>query len=100
MENDAPMHVGVCWYREEQWERLKEIVADPESIEDTFQRWKADAEKSVTELTATGLNIVKVSVDTEDMLRWANEKKRPLDSAARAAYAAFLVQIRESKSHR
>ena len=24
--------MGVCWYKEEQWDRLREIVADPEKI--------------------------------------------------------------------
>ena len=35
MKHDT-VNIGVCWYKEEQWERLKEIVVDPENIEETM----------------------------------------------------------------
>ncbi|MEA3412470.1 MAG: hypothetical protein U9R74_13160 [Pseudomonadota bacterium] len=95
MKNDT-VNIGVCWYKEEQWERLKEIVSDPDNIEETYQQWRKDAEKTLTELKANRVDIKKVSVDTEEMLIWANEHGRPLDGEARSEYAAHILQGREN----
>ena len=92
MKKDANVNIGVCWYKEEQWERLKEIVADTESLEDTYQQWRKDAEKALSQLRANGLNVKKVSVDTEEMLIWANEHGRSLDGEARSEYAVYILQ--------
>ena len=97
MKHDT-VNIGVCWYKEEQWERLKEIVVDPENIEETYQQWRKDAEKTLIELKANGVNIKKVSVDTEEMLIWANEQGRPLDGEARSEYAANLLQDRDNRT--
>ncbi len=91
------MVIGVCWYKEEQWERLKEIVADPEGIEDTYKQWKVDAEKTINELRNNGENVKKVSVDTEKMLLWANENNRPINGETRSEYAVYLLQQRKKK---
>jgi len=94
VKKDDNVNIGVCWYKEEQWERLKEIVADPESLEDTYQQWRKDAEKALSQLRANGLNVKKVSVDTEEMLIWANENGRSLDGEARSEYAVYLLKHR------
>jgi len=91
------MQAGVCWYKEEQWTRLKEIVADPESIEESYAQWKQQAEQTVNALRAQGLNIVKVSVDTEAMLFWVNSKGLPLDGEARSEYVASVLQQRAQR---
>ena len=98
MKKDADLNIGVCWYKEEQWERLKEIVADPESIEDTYQQWRKDAEKALSQLKEKGVNVKKVSVDTEEMLLWANEHGRTIDGEAPSEYALYLLQHREKRT--
>ena len=98
MKKDVDLIIGVCWYKEEQWERLKDIVADPEVIEDTYQQWRKDAEKALGELKATGVNVKKVSVDTEGMLLWANEHGRSLDGEARSQYAIYLLKHIEKRT--
>jgi len=95
------IHYAFCWYKEEQWERLKEIVTDSESIEDSYAEWKQCAEKSLVELRNNGLHVQKVITDTESLLLWANERNRAIDSAARSEYAIFTLkqreQVRENK---
>ncbi len=38
MENDN-LKIAICWYKEEQWERLKEIVTHKENIKDNYFEW-------------------------------------------------------------
>jgi len=93
------MYYAFCWYKEEQWERLKEIAVDPESIEDSYAEWKKKADKAIIAFRNSGINVKKISVDTEALLLWANEHERPLDGDARAEYAAFRLKEREERQN-
>jgi hypothetical protein len=79
---------GVAWYDRAQWQRLRQVAADPERLEDSYDEWIAMAENAIRELEATGMLIEKVPVDTEDLIAWCNERDRPIDGAARAEYAS------------
>lgn len=89
--------IGVCWYKKAQWARLRDIVPDRNDLDDTYQQWRKDAEKALSELRANGHMIQKVLVDTEEMLAWANENNRELDSSARSEYAVIILQQRSDK---
>jgi hypothetical protein len=39
--------MGVTWYRAEQWDRLREISADKEIFETTYEAFLLDAEKNI-----------------------------------------------------
>jgi len=89
---------GVAWYDRAQWQRLRQIVTDPERLENSYEEWIAMAEAAVRDLEATGMLIEKVPVDTEDLIVWCNERSRPIDGAARAEYASHrLREIHLSK---
>ncbi len=97
MTNNDKLIMGVCWYREEQWDRIKDIVADPELFEDTYFQWRKDAEKTLNEIRGQGYNPKKVLVDVDAMLDWINDQNKKLDAAARTEYVTFLLQERDEK---
>jgi hypothetical protein len=35
----ARMVTGVAWYRAEQWQRLREVAADVENLEENHEAW-------------------------------------------------------------
>jgi hypothetical protein len=79
---------GIAWYRRDQWARLRELAADADRLEEEFEDWLVGAQKTIVQLTATGLRVRRVDVDLDDPVRWCRHEGRPLDSAARAAFAA------------
>lgn len=79
---------GVARFDREQWQRLRQVAADPERLEESYDDWVAMAERVVRELEETGMLIEIVPVDTEDLIAWCNEQRRPIDSSARAEFAA------------
>jgi len=79
--------IGVAWYRPEQWDRLLQIAADREVLEDTFEEWKVIAEESLKKF-ARGYHLRKVDIDVEELLGWCNAHNRPVDGAARSEFAA------------
>ena len=79
--------MGVAWYRPDQWDRLLQIVGDRENLEDTYDAWKSAAEESVRQFSRPGVFVHKVDIDVEELLRWCLAQNRPVDGAARSAYA-------------
>ena len=83
---------GVAWYRPEQWSRLVEICSDADALDMTYEDWLRNATARFEELTAAGFTLKRVDVDVERLLAWCLVQGRPVDGAARSAYAAKLLE--------
>ena len=79
---------GVAWFDREQWQRLREVAADPERLEESYEAWVAMAERAIRHLEATGMLIERVPVDTEELIAWCKDRARSIDSSARAEFVA------------
>jgi hypothetical protein len=88
----APQEIGLAWYTREAWQRLRELAADVDALDDTFEGWERGALKAIRELEAAGHRPRKVPIDVNLLARWCQERHRPLDSAARAEYVTHLLQ--------
>jgi hypothetical protein len=90
---------GIAWYRPEQWERLREIAADGDNLEETYEEWVRNAENSIREMRKSDVRPEKIDVDIEELLLWCKAHNYSVDSAARAQYAADkLRQLHEGTS--
>ena len=79
---------GIAWFRADQWQLLRSLSTDADELEKTYEEWVAIAEKAVQDLARQGVFARKVDVDVNELQRWCSAQKRPLDSSARAQYAA------------
>lgn len=86
--SDRSTVTGIAWYRRDQWARLRELAADAAKLEASYEDWLAGAQKTMVGLTVAGVRARRVDVDLDDLVRWCRHEGRPLDSAARAAFAA------------
>ena len=92
--NDTPgSHIGVAWYRREQWDRLLEISSDRDELEDTYDEWQAMAEANLRKLAQHGYVLHKVDIDVEELLRWCNSQNRSVDGGARSEFT--VIKLRE-----
>lgn len=83
---------GIAWFRSDQWELLRSVASDPDILEQTHAEWESLAEETIRDLAREGLLARKVDVDVNDLRAWCIAQQRPLDSAARAAYAAARLR--------
>lgn len=88
------LKVGLGWYRAEQWQRLREISADVEILEEVYADWLELAEQKISELRATGLDVEKVDVDVNELLLWCNAQSLPVNAQSRARYVSETLQKR------
>jgi hypothetical protein len=95
-----PSEIGaaIAWYREDQWERLREISADRDQLDDTYAEWVVKAKKVMEQLAAQGMSIEKVEIDLEDLQRWCARQGIPVNGQARASYAAEKASERDPGS--
>ncbi|MFQ5737941.1 MAG: hypothetical protein ACE5JX_02930 [Acidobacteriota bacterium] len=84
--------VGVAWYDRGQWTRLRQVAADPERLEESYEEWVAMAEKAIRDLKAQGMRIQRVPVDAEDLIGWCKEQARRLDTSARAEFTSHQLR--------
>jgi hypothetical protein len=94
------MRVGVAWYAEAEWERVREVVADPETLESCYAEWLKVAREGLRELARAGIVAEQVPVRVGELEAWCQQQGRPLDASARSAFAAELLRRRHEGSGR
>ncbi|WDD99293.1 hypothetical protein [Thalassomonas actiniarum] len=83
-----------AWFQPDEWYRLKEVVDDPSTLDDTYEEWRRNAEKAISEFRANGQQVKKISIKISELLAWCESKNVKPDSKARSEYAAFVAQQR------
>jgi hypothetical protein len=91
------MRVGVAWYRDSEWEKLRQLAADPEVLEETYAEWTKVYEDAIRQLRASGLVPERVEIDVEELRAWCTAQKCPLDGTARAAFATESLRRRSKQ---
>jgi hypothetical protein len=86
------VQLGLASYTRPGWERLRELAADGDALDDSFGDWERGALAAIGELNAVGREVSKVPIDVEALAVWCGHHGRQLDSAARAAYVTHLLQ--------
>jgi hypothetical protein len=80
--------VGVTWYTEENWSKVKAAATDPDRFEETYAEWSAMAIEAVDDLKKTGVNTVKVSIVPSELLPWCLAHNKPNNAASRAEFVS------------
>jgi hypothetical protein len=83
---------GIAWYRADQWTRLRDVAADPDVLEDSYEDWLVGAQRILVQMAVSGVQVRPVDVDVDALVRWCETEGRLVDSAARAAYAVFELR--------
>ena len=89
---------GIAWYLPEQWDRLREISADKDSLGDTYENWLARAEKEQAQTIAAGRNVERVIVNVEELDAWCRSRGWVLNQKSRSRFVAYLLKKREGES--
>lgn len=90
--------VAVAWFHAEDYPRILEISADRESMEPTYEEWRAKAERAIRNVREAGARPHKVAIDPERFLAWCEAEGETPNSAARSGYAAHLLSKRRGRA--
>jgi hypothetical protein len=84
--------VGLAWYKKDQWDFLRQISADVDDLEDTYEEWLQNAEETYIKMKNLGLDARKFPVDMFELAKWCREQNCPVNSESRATYAAEMLR--------
>lgn len=80
--------LGVTWYTEENWARVKSTATDPERFEATYIEWEAMALEALANINKSGVNAVKNYIDPDELLAWCQLHNRPNNASSRSEFVA------------
>ena len=80
--------VGVGWYTEDEWAKVRSSAADPERFEETYAEWLQMAERALADLLASDTYAEKSYVKASELLAWCLAHNRRNDGAARAQFVS------------
>lgn len=83
--------VAVPWYRREDYERIRGLMHDPESLAETYDGWLMAAESNEAEARRVGIAVVRVTVEPEAFTQWCMAQGRPRDRSSRVAFVEAVM---------
>ena len=92
------IHIGITWYRPEQYDLVRSYCDDGENMDRTFEEWKAGAENAVRHLRSDGNEVVPVEFDLEEFKLWCSAKGKKPNASSRFEYT--VERLRESDKGR
>ena len=86
----SKLAVGVGWYTEENWIKVKAAASDSDRFEETYHEWNEMAEKALKELRMAGVNAEKFNINSDDLLAWCLAHDKPNGAASRAEFVSQM----------
>ena len=86
--------VGIAWYQQAQWNRLRQLDSNPEALEERYEDWLASANRTVATLRGEGLIVEQIPIDVEVAAKWATKRGLRFNGESRSSYVLDLLQQR------
>jgi hypothetical protein len=78
--------VKLAYYRKKDWKRFIKIIADRESMHDTWHDWHKAYEKTKRELTNHGFEVVDTVIDLDELTEYCKKRGIKNDGKARSQF--------------
>jgi hypothetical protein len=84
---------GMCWYRREDYPRIREIMVDAHVLPPTYDEWQRQAERRERAAQDKGLAVIRAMVEPDEFLAWCAREDLNLDANARTMFAAQFAML-------
>lgn len=100
MKKKPDILVGIAVYRKEDWQRLLEISADKDKLEDTWKDWKHEYNKIKKNFKKMGIKSVDIVVDIDELISYCKKSGLRIDADARSRFAADKARLMQKKAEK
>ena len=90
--------VGLVWFSRKNWPALKSILADADTLHDTFDEWRGSVAAVESQMRHEGFIVERVDIDPETFPQWCKSRGLITDHRARSSYAAEVAEERHGQS--
>lgn len=91
MTQQSVLIVGMAWYRQEEYDAIRRIMADGLKLPPSFHVWRMNAETGEKKLRREGKTVVRVRIDPETFADWCRARGLNVDAKARIEFAASVA---------
>ena len=91
-KNEPLTVVGIPWYSERSWKKMKEIFADQENFHGLYPMWLACADKSVVTLTNLNKPFERLNINPASYSWWCENQSIRRNKESRRSYLQYLLQ--------
>jgi hypothetical protein len=87
-----PVIIGIAWYDAGQWAKLKQVAADPEFMDSTYEDWHRGAEDMERKLHQLGTTARRVPIDVDALVAWCRTQHKAVDANSRVEYVNEIMR--------
>ena len=84
--------LGMVWYREDDFEQIKAMMADGATAFTDYSDWLQAARRSEHHQLRAGHRLVRATIRPKEFASWCESRSLPLDGDSRKAYAHWYAQ--------
>lgn len=84
--------VGIAWFKEQNFKKLKELFEDSDKLSPTFAQWQNAAEAQAKHFQRQGFKVFKVDIDPVEFPKWCASRNLALNAEARTEFAAAMAR--------
>lgn len=83
--------IGVTWYNEETWAKVKASAVDPECFEETFEKWKTIAVAARRVFQRSGVRAIECLIDPQAFFDWCALNGQENNAHSRAEFVSEVL---------
>ena len=91
MKSNSEKVIGIAWYKKEQWFILRQVIENPNDIENTYEEWLNNAINLRKTLIDSGLTVEEVEIDIQDVKSWCKKDNKTINSNNITEYVVFKL---------
>ena len=91
MKSNSDKIIGIAWYKKEQWFILRQVIENPNDIENTYEEWLNNAINLKKTVIDSGLTDEEVEIDIQDVISWCNKDNKTINSKNITEYVVFKL---------
>lgn len=88
---------SIPYYRNDQYDRLREVSIDKETFSISYEEMMIITESKHKEMENKGFEVVKIDVDIEELIEWCNSRSVTLNPESRTKFT--LEKLKEMISN-
>jgi hypothetical protein len=85
-------NVGISTYLKEDYNEILQISEDRDNMDGTWDEWKVNKDRAVSELRSLGTVVIDIIVRPDDIMKFCLEKGVPINGDSRAHYVQEKVR--------
>ena len=90
-------NIGIGEYRKEDYQEILRISEDKENMEETWEEWKANKNRTIKNFHNMGLKTIDIIVTPKELVKYCREKGLKINGKSRANFISFKVMTLNKK---